>query len=513
MTDNPRPITLAVAALGGQGGGVLSGWIVKTAENCGYIAQYTSVPGVAQRTGATIYCIELFPKAAAVKEGKLPVLALTPMPGDVDIVIAAELMEAGRAVSRGFVTPDVTTLITSTHREYAISEKSAMGDGIADAEVVLKVARDRAKRLVAYDMKAAAEAAGSVISSALFGALAGSGALPFPRSAFEDTIRAGGRMVETNLASFANSYERAQSGQTDSDTVVKAVASTKTVESKQALSKPVEALLERIRSSFPAAIHPTLIEGARRCVDYQDPAYGQFYLDRLDSVLSLDSGPRGYVLTETVARYLALWMSYEDTIRVADLKTRGSRFERAQKEVRVKPDQIVYLTEFMHPRVEEIADTLPAPIGRYIMASPRLQTFMGRFTKKGRHIRTAKLSGFLLLAFLSSLRRIRRSTLRYKVEQARIEDWLGRVKSPAASDYDFAVEIARCQRLVKGYGDTHMRGLKNFAHLMDASETLAGRKDAARVLSGLRNAALADDVGETLQKELETLSSKSKSVA
>lgn len=506
MTDNPRPITLAVAALGGQGGGVLSGWIVKTAENCGYIAQYTSVPGVAQRTGATIYCIELFPKAAAIKEGKPPVLALTPMPGDVDIVIAAELMEAGRAVSRGFVTPDVTTLIASTHREYAISEKSAMGDGIADAETVLKIAKERAKRLVAYDMKAAAEEAGSVISSALFGALAGSGALPFPRSAFEETIRAGGRMVAVNLASFAKSYERARSGETHGGTIDKAVISTKVVDSKKDLSKPARALLDRLVTSFPAAIHQTLIEGARRCVDYQDPDYGQLYLDRLVPILALDSGPKGYVLTETVARHLALWMAYEDTIRVADLKTRGSRFERAQKEVRAQPDQIVYLTEFMHPRVEEIADTLPAPVGRYIMESPRLRAFIGRFTKKGRHVPTAKLSGFLLLSFLASLRRIRRSTLRYKVEQARIDDWLEMVKSHAASDYDFAVEIARCQRLIKGYGDTHMRGLENFAHLMKAVKILEGQKSAAQKLAALRDAALADDMGKVLQAELAKLS-------
>lgn len=116
MKNGPRPITLAISALGGQGGGVLSGWIVKMAERCGYLAQYTSVPGVAQRTGATIYYLELFPHEEAKKAGRPPVLALMPMPGDVDIVIASELMEAGRAVSRGFVTADRTTLIASTHR-------------------------------------------------------------------------------------------------------------------------------------------------------------------------------------------------------------------------------------------------------------------------------------------------------------------------------------------------------------------------------------------------------------
>ena len=51
--------------MGGEGGGVLADWIVALGEANGHIAQTTSVPGVAQRTGATIYYVELFPRAAA----------------------------------------------------------------------------------------------------------------------------------------------------------------------------------------------------------------------------------------------------------------------------------------------------------------------------------------------------------------------------------------------------------------------------------------------------------------
>src|SRR3982751_5866231 len=124
-----QPIKIAVLAMGGEGGGVLADWIVDLGEANGYIAQTTSVPGVAQRTGATIYYVELFPRALAEERGARPVLALMPLPGDVDVVLASELMEAGRAVQRGLVTPDRTTLIASTHRVYAISEKTSMGDG------------------------------------------------------------------------------------------------------------------------------------------------------------------------------------------------------------------------------------------------------------------------------------------------------------------------------------------------------------------------------------------------
>ena len=59
-------------------------------------------------------------------------------------------------------------------------------------------------------------------------------------------------------------------------------------------------------------------------------------------VLQLANGSRraarepDELLTE-VARNLALAMAYEDTVRVAELKIRASRFERVRKEAAVKP--------------------------------------------------------------------------------------------------------------------------------------------------------------------------------
>ena len=147
-SDPNRPITIAIMAMGGQGGGVLVDWIVDLAENNGYLAQSTSVPGVAQRTGATIYYVELMARAHAEQRGAQPVFALMPVPGEVDIVIAAELMEAGRAVQRGFVTPDRTTFIASTHRVYSMTEKTAMGDGRVDPEALVRACRDSARRFL-----------------------------------------------------------------------------------------------------------------------------------------------------------------------------------------------------------------------------------------------------------------------------------------------------------------------------------------------------------------------------
>ena len=497
MSTEQRPLSIAVAALGGQGGGVLAEWIVDVAESHGWLVQSTSVPGVAQRTGTTVYYLETCPPPA--NGGAAPIFALMPVPGDVDVVVGAELMEAGRAVLRGFVSPDRTTLVASTHRVYGITEKSAPGDGIADAGAVLAALRSESRRLVCFDMEAASAASGSVISSVLLGALAASGALPFPRELYERTIRKSGVAVTASLAGFAAGFEQALRGAPVAGVVPPGAAP------KSEAGRRLDA---RAREAFPAHLHGLIVEGIRRLMDYQDGAYAELYLERLTEVSRWDGEAgglaHGFALTAAVARYLALWMSYEDTIRVADLKTRGRRFERFRGEVRAAPDQIVYVTEFMHPRFQELCETLPAAIGRRLAESRRAARLLAPLFRRGRHMNTAKLPAFIALYALAGLRRWRRGTLRFEVEQRRIEEWLGRIRD-RAPDYELAVEIAECQRLVKGYSDTHARGLRNYATIMQFADRERGRPGLAARVRRLRSAALADEDGRQLDAALREL--------
>src|SRR5450631_2182828 len=173
-----RAIKLTIAALGGQGGAVLADWLIEIAEAEGYIAQSTSVPGVAQRTGATIYYLEFFPRSAA-PDGREPIMALMPNPGDVDIVVASEWMEAGRAINRGLVTKDRTTLIASTHRDYTIGEKMALGEGRANSRELFEIASGTAAKLICFDMVKVADDAGGRISAVILGSIAGAAVLPW----------------------------------------------------------------------------------------------------------------------------------------------------------------------------------------------------------------------------------------------------------------------------------------------------------------------------------------------
>src|SRR6476661_2494656 len=421
QTAKVRPITIAVVALGGEGGGVLADWIVDLANHGGYLAQATSVPGVAQRTGATVYYLELFPKLAAQAAGRDPVLALMPVPGDVDVVLASELMEGARAVERGFVTPDKTLLIASTHRVFAMTEKIALADGREDAAALLAACRDAARELVAFDMAALADATGSVLSAVLFGALAGSTALPFPRPAFEAAIRRGQVGVERSLAAFAAGFEAAHSGEA---------------------AAAAAAALDGGARDFSGEARAVVMIAIPRLDDYQDTSYARHFLARLARFQDIDrqyGDGSGALLAET-ARQLALGMSYEDTIRVADLKIRSSRFARVREEAQIKDGQILEIAEFFHPRTQEIADTLPAGAGRWLMRTGWARALLDRATRKGKIIKTTAVGGFLLLYVLSRLKPLRRRSLRFAAEQAARADWLDLVAETARTDYALALQ-------------------------------------------------------------------------
>lgn len=536
-TAEPGIVKLAMLAVGGQGGGVVTGWIVDLAEHEGWLAQSTSVAGVAQRTGATIYYVEMVPPGALRRDGgrvETPILSLSPSQGDVDILLAAELMEAGRAVQRGFVTPGRTTLIASSHRSLAVGEKEVPGNGILDDAPIMEAARVASRRFLSADLEALAVANGSVISASLFGALAGSEALPFAREAFEETIRRSGRGVEASLRAFAAGYGAVR-GEAVEGAAPGSAADRRSAEPVGArlpvtgMPGPTPAsrhddgvahgpddmraafavLMDRIEAELPAPAHATARLGLRKVVDFQDLAYGAEYVDRLKAIAATDRLAGGdahdFALTDAAAKYVANGMAYDDVIRVADLKTRATRTARLHAEIGARPGQVVHTTEYMHPRMEEVAGMMPARLGRWVEARPRLFGALDKLVSRGRRVRTDGVLWFGALYAASALRPHRRRLLRHAVERAHLDDWLATATRLARMNYPLAVEVIRCRRLIKGYSDTHARGLSKFDRALSALPLLEHREDGGEWLARIRTAALMDEAGEQLDGALRTV--------
>ena len=411
MSASPRPITLLIAALGGEGGGVLTDWIVSAAEQAGFPVQSTSIPGVAQRTGATTYYIEIFPLLARELGGKRPVLALTPGVGDIDITVASELLEAGRTVANGFVTPDRTHVIASLSRFYAMDEKIAMGDGRFDQDRLTKTITQHARDTLLIDMDALAKQSGSIISAVMLGTIAGSQRLPVTTEQLEAAIRADGKSVDNNLRGFRAGLEAARAK----------AQPAKLPEQKKNAPVSRELLEHEVTYSMPALAQPIAIEGVRRLIAYQGIAYAQLYLRRLSAITDADAaaGAHGRLLKE-VARHLAVRMSYEDVVRVAQAKIAPERMRRiAREELRVRNEPFT-VHDFLKPGIEEMCQLLPPLLARPILWLAQRRGWLGRF-HLGMEINTTSISGYLRFLLLAKLRRFRPRGHRYKLEQRQIE--------------------------------------------------------------------------------------------
>ncbi len=501
--NKTRPVTLLIAALGGEGGGVLTNWIVEAAAAAQFPVQSTSIPGVAQRTGATTYYIEIMPVTLTELGGKRPVLALTPGVGDIDIVLASELLEAGRTVAGGFVTPERTHVIASLSRFYAMDEKIAMGDGRFDQDMLVKVIKEHAHDAALIDMAALAQQSGSIISAVMLGALAGSGRLPLTPEQLEAAIRADGKAVEQNLRGFRAGLDAARAR----------APVAKLPERKTGAAATLAALELEATKGFAPPAQPIIVEGLRRLAHYQSLAYARLYLERLQPIAKADAaaGAQGLLLRE-VARHLAVRMSYEDVVRVAQAKIAPQRMQRiARDELRVTNEPFT-VHDFLKPGFEELTQLLPPSLARPILRVAERKGWLNR-VYFGMEINTTSVSGYLRFLLLAKLRGIRPYGIRYQQEQEQIESWLALILRAAACSSNLALEIAECARLIKGYGDTHARGLANY-RLIEARmirPALDGEiapDRAADAVASARTAALVDPEGVSLGKCLDEVAAK-----
>ena len=503
-------LSLLIPAVGGQGGGVLSEWIVDAAVLGGYPVHGTSIPGVAQRTGSTTYYVELYPEAGAAE----PAFSLYPVPGALDVLLAPEFLEVGRMIELGFVSPARTTVIASTHRLLSIHEKIATGRAIYPQEGLRRAAETAARRLVAFDALALAREHGTEANAVLLGALAGADVLPIEEGAFRKAIERKGVAVTTNLAGFELGLTLVRgvgaAGRGMAGAGASALPEAEGRAETPAPAIPLPADIQAAIEQMPAGLGEIVGRGVRRLMDYQDAEYAREYVGRLRPFLPQPEATATRVeLAGTVARYLALWMSYEDAVRVAELKTRASRFARIRAESARGGDAEVVVTDYLKPDLDEIWGVLPDRLVRPFARWAERRWPHGRPTL-GQHVRTTTISGFLRVWLLARLKPLRRVSYRARQEHARIARWLAAVEASAGLDAGLAVEVARAGQLVKGYGDVRRRLLAVHEQLLDAV-LAAARLEAARgrgfdastaLAARLRAAVLAGPDGEAQVPQL-----------
>jgi len=540
-----RPLTLLICALGGEGGGVLTQWLVDAARLAGHRAQATSIPGVAQRTGSTTYYLEFDPQRESERAGAPLVFNLSPVPGALDALVSSELLETARQASNGMLSAERTLVLSSSARTLTTLERMAPGDGRLDDASLRQLVAAFSREHQVLDMAGLARQHGTVVSAVMLGAIAGSGLLPFERRHFEDAVKAGGgssAAAQASLKGFAAALEEVASARTRGAFVAQVLgtgAAPTKAQPTNALPTPTRAgepsnaasgAGQRLLSGdtrFPEALRPLSALGSERLIAYQGASYARLYLDRVAGVLQAEQAQAAaaaptpgqpdeeWPITREVARGLAVWMAFDDVIRVAELKSRSARLQRVRDEVRAGPQDVLKVYDHFKPGVPEFAALLPLGLARRLLAWDARRQARGQAAwalplKIGTHT----ITGVLALRALGLLKPLRPLGSRWAAEQGLIEQWLEAVRNGTRQHAKLGLELARCCRLVKGYGGTHDRGREQLLHIIQhlASSILPAQAsqvapavraaEAAEAVATTREAALADGSGKALADAL-----------
>jgi indolepyruvate ferredoxin oxidoreductase beta subunit len=252
--------------------------------------------------------------------------------------------------------------------------------------------------------------------------------------------------------------------------------------------------------------------GRARVAAWQDEAYARLYDARLARVDAAERAAdparlRGGELGRAVARWLALWMAFDDVVQVARLKVSAVRQARVRRETGAGAGEVVRIYDHFKPGVPEFAALLPPALAQRLLAWDRRRAARGREPwALPLRLGTHTVTGTLALRALGAMRRLRPWGSRYREEQALIDEWLAAVVSGCGEDWVLGHELALCGRLVKGYGGTHARGQRNLLHIVrHLASPQPGRSAAerARAVRDAREAALADEAGAALDRTLQ----------
>ena len=247
---------------------------------------------------------------------------------------------------------------------------------------------------------------------------------------------------------------------------------------------------------LPDGAAPVVSEGIHRLMDYQGSSYAQLYVDRLGRFIGrrdVDGAMFG-----EIARLMAMRMSYEDPIRIAQLKL-------AEYEMAAGDPRVLATDDICKFRLDELIGALPA-----IVAEPALDVLekLG-WTHKPVSIRFSAKSRFGIrrLKIEAALRRWRLFSVRYARERLWVERWLHMISRSLARQPKAAPAIVQTATMVQGYGDAYRQGLADWHAIIDglAKPALDGvlpLADLAGAIAEARAAALPDPRQSALKRTI-----------
>ncbi|MFM7698882.1 MAG: indolepyruvate oxidoreductase subunit beta family protein, partial [Limnohabitans sp.] len=429
-----------------------------------------------------------------------------PVPGTLDLLVSTELLETARQISLGMVSRERTHVFSSSSRSLTTHERMTMGDGRLDVQPLLDLVKEFSHESQVWDFSAMAKEQGTMVSAVMLGVIAGSGVLPMAREHFEAAVGQGQHSA-ASLRGFAAAFARCQTHQ-----AVMAMQADDDTLSTQATAPEAERVAAM--HEWPATVREMAQLGFARLCHYQNHAYAMRYVQRLERVLDAENAidplhANGHAASRETARWLALWMAYDDIVRVADLKSRASRMQRVAQEVKRQPDELLRVYEHFKPGIAELSALLPAGIANALLRWDKQRVARGREPLAlAIRIGTHTVLGMLALRWLASLKWLRPHGSRFSVEQHDIDTWLGQVCLGLQEHWALGHEWAQCGRLIKGYGSTNERAKRHLQHLLHqfgSTQTTHNAAWRAEAVRQTREAALQDEAGTKLDQRLRAL--------
>jgi hypothetical protein len=239
-----------------------------------------------------------------------------------------------------------------------------------------------------------------------------------------------------------------------------------------------------VPDDLPAGTEAIVRAGIDRLIEYQSPRYAQLYVDRLCRFV----GKSGIdaVLFGEIARLMALRMSYEDPIRIAQLKLT----EREPSADRRKF------------RVDELIGCLPA-----VVAEPVLDLL--EWLNWARAPVSIKYSArhrwdIRRLKIEAGLKRWRLFSIRYTKERVWVERWLHMINRSLTKQPAAALAVIQTADMIQGYGSPYRHAQADWHAIIDGlvKPTFDGTlplTDLAGAIAEAR-AAIQPDVRQTALK-------------